>query len=93
MLNDSSGDEFKNINTSEKDSEIVIIMSKLLDIPQEEILGSIKLFSNINPNLINCFSKLARMEEKDYVNAFMLLEYLLFSSDAALKIIDDPNFT
>ena len=81
----------KKLNLDEKDFEIAKVMSKLLNVPQQEILKSIKLFSNINPNLKNCFLKLYRMEDRDHVNAFMLLEYLLFSSEDALKIIDDPN--
>lgn len=56
------------------------IMAKLLKVPQQDILKSINLFSNINTDLKNCFSRLSEIKEDDYVSALMLLDYCLISS-------------
>jgi len=62
----------------EEDYKIYDIMAKLLNVPKKEILKSIDLFSNINPDLEKCFSRLYEIKDKDYKTFLMILNYYLF---------------
>lgn len=68
--------------------ETVRIMTKILNTPQKEILKSIQLFSNIDPHIRSCLSRLYDMEKKDYITAIMLLDYVLSEGQSAIEIID-----
>ena len=77
-----------NFNKNKEEHEIIEVMAKLLNVPREEIIKSKKLFSKINPDVKTCFYKLSKLKENDYVTAFMMLEYLLFSGkEKILEVI------
>ena len=79
----------KKILTKKETNEIVEIMSKILCVSKQEILESIKLFSNINSDMQSCLYKLHKIHKEDYVTALMLLEYLLvFGSKNATDLME-----
>jgi translation initiation factor 2B subunit (eIF-2B alpha/beta/delta family) len=73
----------------EKLRELMVVMSKILNISKKEVINSAQLFSNITPNIYICLYKLHKIKEKDQVSAAMLLEYLLFFEEEAMDIINE----
>lgn len=69
--------------------EISQIMSKILNISQDKVNQSIDLFDNIDPDIKNCLYTLNKIDKKDYITAFMLLNYLLIKGDGALDLVGD----
>ncbi|MFT6077083.1 MAG: hypothetical protein ACJA02_000358 [Myxococcota bacterium] len=61
-----------------KNQQTAQMMAKILNVSENEISDSMKLFVNIHPDLEKCLERLAEIEEKDYVSFFMMLEYFLF---------------
>lgn len=77
-----------NTLTKEEISEIVEIMAKILKVPEQDIIGSIKLFQNIDTDMKNCLDRMCKIKRSDYITACMLLEYLLtFGGSCANEII------
>lgn len=70
-------------------NELVKIMAKILNAPPKEVLKSIKLFSNIDPDMKDCFKRLHEMNKKDYVTAALVLGYVLYKGRFATEIIND----
>lgn len=75
------------LSKSEK-NELADIMAKILRIPRGEVVKSIWLFTNLDPTMKNCLHALHKMNEKDYVSALMLLDYLLIQGEFATDILD-----
>lgn len=74
-----------------EDQEMVHIMSKLLNVDKSKIKKAMHLFSGIDPQMKICFYKLYKLEQKHYVSAFMLLEYLLVFAQKAMTIIEEDS--
>jgi len=72
-------------NLTKKNYERVEVMSKILNVSKTEIAKSIKLFSSIDPVLLNCLHRLAQIKKKDYSSALMIFDYFLYKNHNNVK--------
>lgn len=60
------------------------IISKLFNVDETEAQKHVELFSNINPHIKSCLTRLAKMDSEDNrINAAFSLQYILTYKESA----------